>query len=69
MSNPPGPNSISGVVVNDSTGQPVAGAIVLLEQPDASGIDRVVRSDTTASDGSFAFVSLMPGSDGCLGYL
>jgi len=62
VSNPPGPNSISGVVVNDSTGQPVAGAIVLLEQPDASGIDRVVRSETTASDGSFAFVALMPGN-------
>ena len=62
VSNPPGPNSISGVVVNDSTGQPVAGAIVLLEQPDASGIDRVVRSETTDSDGSFAFVALMPGN-------
>ena len=51
-------NSLSGKVVDASNSNaPIAGAIVLLEQPDTSDatIDRVVRSTTTAADGSFIF--------------
>jgi len=60
FSNGTGP--IGGTVVDDSTGQPVAGAMVLLEQQDMSGIDRVQNSTGTASDGSFTFSSLSSGN-------
>lgn len=58
---PPGTGSISGTVMDDSTNQPVGGAIVLLEQLDTGGIDRVINAATTASDGSFAFSALPSG--------
>jgi len=59
---PPGPQSITGTVVDDSTNQPVGGASVALEQPDASGIDRILTTTTTASDGGFRFNGLQPGN-------
>ena len=59
---PPGTGSISGTVMDDSTNQPVGGAIVLLEQLDTGGIDRVINAATTASDGSFAFSALPSGN-------
>src|SRR2546428_306697 len=37
---PPGPQLITGTVVDDSTNQPVGGATVALAQPDANGIAR-----------------------------
>src|SRR5690348_8647697 len=59
---PAGTGSISGTVVDHSTSQPVGGAIVLLEQRDAGGIDRAVKSTTTASDGSFMASDLPAGN-------
>jgi hypothetical protein len=50
------------MVVDHSTGQPVGGAIVLLEQRDAGGIDRAVKSTTTAADGSFIAGDLTAGN-------
>src|ERR1700736_5758047 len=47
--------SITGTVVDSGTPTPVAGAQVVLEQPDTSGVDRVIVSTITLSDGSFSF--------------
>jgi len=57
-------NSLAGTVVDASNSNaPIEGAVVLLEQPDPDDatIDRVVRSTTTASDGSFNFCPLDSG--------
>lgn len=53
-------NSLSGTVVDASNSNPIGGAVVLLEQPDPSDatIDRVMRSTTTANDGTFIFCPL-----------
>jgi hypothetical protein len=59
---PAGGASISGTVVDDSTSQSVPGAIVLAEQPDAGGVDRIVSSATTSFDGSFSFDALPAGN-------
>ncbi|MHB8652656.1 MAG: DUF4382 domain-containing protein [Terriglobia bacterium] len=56
-------NSISGKVV-DSNSNPIANAVVLLEQPDAAGIDRVIDAGVSASDGTFFFCPVLPGSNG-----
>jgi hypothetical protein len=53
--------SITGVVVDDATTLPISGALVVLEQPDASGIDRIISSTTSASNGSF---TLIPSASG-----
>ena len=58
---PAGAGSISGTVFDHSTGQPVGAAVVLLEQRDAGGIDRVAKSTTTAPDGSFIAGNLPTG--------
>src|SRR6202171_2787130 len=50
-----GGSSITGTVVDVATTLPVVGALVVLEQPDASGIDRVISSTISASNGSFSF--------------
>jgi hypothetical protein len=50
-----GGNSIAGTVVDDQTMSPVAGAVVVLEQVDGSGIDRVISFTTSGSNGSFSF--------------
>ena len=55
-------NSISGNVVDGTNQSPIAGASVLLEQPDPSGIDRVVRAGVTGSGGSFIFCPLPSGT-------
>jgi hypothetical protein len=39
----------------------VAGAVVSLEQPDATGVDRVLVSTTTASDGTWVICPVMQG--------
>ena len=59
---PPGPDSITGMVADDSTGQPVGGATVALEQPDPTGVDRILATTTTASNGSFSFSGLQTGN-------
>ncbi len=51
--------SMNGKVV-DAAG-PVAGAIVSLEQPDSSGVDRILMSTTTATDGTWAICPVMVG--------
>jgi hypothetical protein len=55
-------NSISGSVVDNANRRPVAGAVVLLEQPDANNIDRVVRAGMTDTGGNFVFCPLPIGS-------
>lgn len=59
-------NTINGTVV-DASGNPISGAnvnvLVSLEQPDSSGVDRIVESEpVTSSDGTFSFCSLLQGS-------
>lgn len=57
-------NSISGKVVDsNSTPNPIANAVVLLEQPDSSGIDRVIDAGLSASDGTFIFCPLPSGNN------
>lgn len=58
----PSTNSISGRVVDSVSSSPVGGALVLLEQPDSNGIDRVVRATTAASEGTFNFCPLPSGN-------
>lgn len=57
-------NAISGTVLDSSSNAPVAGATVLLEQPDPndSTTDRVVAAGMTASDGTFIFCPLTAGN-------
>ena len=56
-------NAISGTVVDSSTTpqKPVQGAIVLLEQPNSAGVDRVITSGVTDSNGAFIFCPLASG--------
>ena len=49
-----GGNSITGTVVDYATRTPVAGAVVVLEQADGSGTDRVISSTISASNGTFS---------------
>jgi hypothetical protein len=56
-------NSLSGKVVDSTSNNPVEGAIILLEQPDSGGIDRVVNGGMTGPDGTFIFCPL-PNPDG-----
>jgi hypothetical protein len=50
-----GNSTLTGTVVDSSTKNPVSGALVVLEQADNTGIDRVVSSTVSASDGTFGF--------------
>jgi hypothetical protein len=55
--------SINGVVLDSSTGKPLAGmAWVAVEQKDASGVDRVIQSTVANPDGSFVFCPLPAGT-------
>jgi hypothetical protein len=47
--------AISGTVVDASTKSPITGALIVLEQPDPNGTDRIVTSTFSASDGTFGF--------------
>ena len=55
-------NALSGTVVDSSTSTPIAGAVVLLEQPDSNAIDRVVNAGVTDANGMFNFCPLPPGN-------
>lgn len=55
--------SINGVVLDKSTGQPVAGSVlVALEQKDSTGVDRIVMSTLAGADGSFVFCPIPAGT-------
>jgi hypothetical protein len=55
--------SINGSVIDATSGQPVAGtAWVAVEQPDGSGVDRVVQSLIANTDGTFVFCPLTAGN-------
>jgi Domain of unknown function (DUF4382)/Carboxypeptidase regulatory-like domain len=47
-------NALSGKVVDSTSSQPIAGAVVSLEQP-SNGIDVVTDSTTTDANGNFSF--------------
>jgi Domain of unknown function (DUF4382) len=55
-------NSIAGTVIDGSTQSPIADAMVMVEQPDANGVDRVVESELSAADGTFIFCPLSSGN-------
>jgi hypothetical protein len=52
-----GSGTLTGTVVDSTSTMktPVSGALVVLEQTDSTGIDRVVASTVSASDGTFGF--------------
>ncbi|MGA8041560.1 MAG: DUF4382 domain-containing protein, partial [Terracidiphilus sp.] len=55
--------SMNGKVVTaGTTPVAVAGAVVSLEQPDATGVDRILASTTTASDGTWVICPVMEGN-------
>jgi hypothetical protein len=55
--------SINGSVIDASTGKAVAGtAWVAVEQPDSTGVDRVVQSTIANTDGTFVFCPLPAGN-------
>ena len=57
-----GSTSINGRVLDQKTGNPVNGnVIVALEQPDAGGVDRIIMSTNAAADGSFVFCPIPSG--------
>src|SRR6185437_9492316 len=48
--------SINGTVLDSATGKPVDGKVmVALEQKDSAGVDRIVMTTMTNTDGSFVF--------------
>lgn len=56
-------STINGTVVDAATGKPISGnVLVSLEQPDSTGVDRIVESTRTAADGTFSFCSLLQGT-------
>lgn len=57
-------SSINGKIVDSATGQPISGGttIVALEQPDGSGVDRVVMQTLADSTGAFTFCPVTPGT-------
>jgi hypothetical protein len=55
--------SINGKVLDNATGNPVSGSVmVAVEQKDSAGVDRVQRSILAGSDGSFVFCPLPSGT-------
>jgi len=54
-------NTLSGRVVDNTTTNPIPGAVVSLEQV-VNNVDRVQMSALTASDGTFFFCPLPPGN-------
>jgi hypothetical protein len=57
-------SSISGTVIDSATMQPIAGGttVVAVEQPDATGVDRVVMETVADSNGGFSFCPLASGT-------
>jgi hypothetical protein len=56
-------SSINGTVVDNATGNPVSGSVlVALEQKDSTGVDRVFMSTLTNSSGAFVFCPLPAGT-------
>lgn len=56
-------SSINGSVIDAATGMAVAGKVwVAVEQPDATGVDRVVQSTMANTDGTFVFCPLSAGN-------
>lgn len=54
--------SIDGRVLDQKTGNPVNGTVIVaLEQPDTGGVDRIMMSTLAASDGSFVFCPIPSG--------
>jgi hypothetical protein len=55
--------SINGKVLDKATGNPVNGQVlVAIEQPDSTGVDRIVMATLAAGDGSFVFCPIPSGS-------
>lgn len=55
--------SINGKVLDNATGNPVNGGVmVAVEQKDSTGVDRVQRATLAGSDGSFVFCPLPSGT-------
>ncbi|MGH9587098.1 MAG: DUF4382 domain-containing protein [Acidobacteriaceae bacterium] len=55
--------SINGSVLDSATGNPVDGqAMVALEQKDSAGVDRIVMTTMTNTDGSFVFCPIPAGT-------
>jgi hypothetical protein len=55
--------SINGKILDNSTGNPVNGTVlVAVEQKDSTGVDRIERSTLAASDGTFVFCPLPSGT-------
>jgi hypothetical protein len=55
------PVKISGTVVDNESGDPISGAILFLEKPDADGIDRMIMQTLSKSDGTFVFCPVPSG--------
>ncbi len=58
----PNTTGISGQVVDSVSLQPIAGALVALEQADGGNIDRIFRQATTDANGQFNFCPLPTGA-------
>jgi hypothetical protein len=55
--------SINGKILDNATGNPVNGAVMIaVEQKDSAGVDRIQRSTLVNADGSFVFCPLPSGS-------
>ncbi|HET7102355.1 MAG TPA: DUF4382 domain-containing protein [Terriglobia bacterium] len=55
--------SINGTVLDSATGKPVDGQVmVALEQKDSAGVDRIVMTTMTNTDGSFVFCPIPEGT-------
>lgn len=56
--------SISGAVIDSATTLPIVGGttIIAIEQPDSTGVDRVVMENVTDSNGGFSFCPLPAGT-------
>jgi hypothetical protein len=57
-------SAINGTVIDSSTGKPIAGGttMVALEQKDGSGVDRVILSTLSDTNGNFALCPVPTGS-------
>lgn len=55
--------SINGKILDDATGKPVGGTVMIaVEQKDSTGVDRIQRSTLANADGSFVFCPLPSGT-------